>query len=80
MAVVPFPRTRNRTYILRQAERMAEISPSAAQNHLAHQLRVQREAMERRGIASNLIQAEVAEIEVAIRCAFGRLVTKGETA
>ena len=70
--VIPFPSTRRREFIRRHASRMAAL-PAMAEKHLAYQLRVQAETMERRGIAPDLIAAQVRGLESAIRCELWRV-------
>lgn len=48
--VKPFPLARRRAFVLKQARRMAAISVGAAERHLQNTLRIQQEAMLRRGI------------------------------
>jgi hypothetical protein len=70
--VIPFPLTRRREFIRRHASRMAALPVAAAEKHLAYQLRVQAETMERRGIAPDLIGPQVRWLETAIRCELWR--------
>jgi hypothetical protein len=70
--VLPFPRLRDRNYVLRHAARMAAVSERAAEKHLATQLDVQRATMARRGIASELIEKQIHALELAIRCELWR--------
>jgi hypothetical protein len=66
-AIVPFPIARRRTYIVRQANHSLCLNPDAAARYLEHQLRVQGEAVRRRGIAEGLIAREPKMMEAAIR-------------
>jgi hypothetical protein len=73
--VVPFPLTRRRDFLIRHVARMATLPPASAEKHLAHQLRVQAETMQRRGIRTALITAEVRALEIALRCEFCRVTS-----
>ncbi len=65
--VIPFPRTRDRDFAKRIARRMSELPPPTAEKHLANQLRVQVETMQRRGIAHDMIEEQRRQIEAAVR-------------
>jgi hypothetical protein len=65
--VFPFPLVRRRDFVLRNAARMAEASPTTADKLLVHAIGVQVETMVRRGVASNLIAREAQALENAIR-------------
>ncbi len=67
--VLPFPPSRRRDFVWRQARHMAELSPEAAERHLQRQLRVQGETMSRRRIAPATIDAELRQLERSIRTA-----------
>ena len=67
--VVPFPLSRRRHFIAKQARRVAELSPTAGEKHIAAQVKTQRDAMERKGIAVEIIERETAQLESAIRAA-----------
>jgi Family of unknown function (DUF6074) len=71
--ILPFPLTRRRGFICRHAARMAVLPPTRAERHLAYQLRLQVETMERRGVAADLITAHVRALETAIRCELWRV-------
>ena len=77
--VIPFPRARDRNFVNRHVARMADLEHARAEKHLACQLRIQAEAMGRRGIAGNLIAREVRSLERAIRGALSRIVFSGES-
>lgn len=68
--VIPFPLARRRKFIARQAEHAAEMTPDAAIRYLQYQLKVQRDAMQRKGIAAALIHRELQSMDQAIRAAF----------
>jgi Family of unknown function (DUF6074) len=65
--VVPFPRTRNRAFVRKHAWNAATMTPDGAENYLRRQLSTQRETMQRRGIDADIIDAEMAALERAIR-------------
>ncbi|WP_372422841.1 DUF6074 family protein [Salinarimonas chemoclinalis] len=64
-----FPIARRRDFVARHAARMAELSPRAAEKHLETQMRIQRETMQRRGVAPDVIDRELASMAGAIRAA-----------
>ena len=66
--VLPFPLVRRRNLIRRQARFYADQAPQAAEKNLAHQLKVQGEALVRKGVAPDVADAEVRSLERAIRC------------
>lgn len=72
--VVPFPYIRRRAFIERQAFRAAELNPDAGERHVHYQVKVQIDAMRRRGIAEELILREARCLEAAIRAALWRTV------
>jgi Family of unknown function (DUF6074) len=72
--VLPFPSTRRRGFVLRQARRMAELNQSAAENLLRGLLDQQSATMLRKAIAPDLIAAELTALEAAIRTELWRLV------
>lgn len=65
--VLPFPLTRRRDLIRRQARFYADQAPRAAEKNLAHQLKVQGEALIRKGVEPATAQDEVRSLELAIR-------------
>jgi hypothetical protein len=73
--VLPFPRSRDRAFILRHAGHVAGASTTAkAEAHLQRQLQIQRCTLERRGVAPVIIEAELKAIEGNIRAACWRLM------
>jgi hypothetical protein len=72
--VLPFPAYRRKRFVAKQATRMSCLSCDAAQNHLQHQLRVQADAMARKGISPELITEQQRRLERAIRAELWRLV------
>jgi hypothetical protein len=77
VTVVPFPLARRRDLIRRQAAWFVEQSHRAAERNLARQLDVQRETMRRRGVSARTAEAEIAELEAAIRARARRLKVEG---
>lgn len=75
--VLPFPRARHARFVARQAVRAAELAPAASERHIALQIKIQADAMARRGIASDLIEREARCLELAIRAALWRAVMSG---
>lgn len=65
--VFPFPISRRRSFIQRQADHATCLNPDAAARYLQYQLQVQGDAMRRRGVAENLIARELKCMEAAIR-------------
>jgi hypothetical protein len=65
--VLPFPILRRHGFVQRQAAHAAYMHPDASARYVEYQLRVQRDAMRRRGIAENLIARELQLMEAAIR-------------
>jgi hypothetical protein len=77
--VIPFPTARRRHFVARQAERMADLSRDAGERHLAQQIKVQRDAMTRKGIERDVIEREMLALERAIRSAlWGAIMTPGD--
>ncbi len=72
--VVPFPLTRRRAFIRRQAARIADAAPKTGEKLLAHSLRQQAATMTRRGIAEGIIERECRALECAIRAELWRVV------
>jgi hypothetical protein len=65
--IVPFPLASRRSMILRQARYAAVLHPDAAERHIQRQLKIQRQAMRRRGINEHLIAREINCLENSIR-------------
>jgi hypothetical protein len=59
---------------------MAELSPKAAEKHLAAQLALQARTMARKGIAAEAIEREQEGLETAVRAILWRVVLTGDTA
>jgi hypothetical protein len=71
--VLPFPRARNRPYVMRQALRMAAMTQKGAEGHLTYQLTIFRGSLLRRGLAAHLIDAQARDLEASIRAEFEKL-------
>jgi hypothetical protein len=74
--VIPFPLIRRRTFIDRQAARVADLNRDAGERHIAHQLEVQAGAMRRKGIDEALIAQQLLCMESAIRASLWRLAKR----
>jgi hypothetical protein len=72
--IVPFPLTRRRAFIRKHAARVAAATPATGEKLLAHQLRIQRATMAKRGIASEIVEAECKALENAISAELWRVV------
>jgi hypothetical protein len=72
--VIPFPVVRRVDFVWRHAARMSELRAKAAENHLASQLKIQRDTMTRKGVDPERIDQELATLEAAIRAELWRLV------
>ena len=72
--VLPFPRCRNRSFVLRHAARMASLPATTAEKHLAHLLAKTRETMRRRGVDPITVEADSKALECAIRAELWHLV------
>lgn len=70
--IIPFPINRRGPYIARQAHRAAELRPDACERYIAHQIKLQRDCMVRKGIEQWLIDRELGCLERAIRKQLGR--------
>src|SRR6266480_3958663 len=66
-AVVPFPLSRRRAMIDRQARYASALSAEAAERHIQQQLKVQEDAMRRKGIKQDLVERELRCMETTIR-------------
>ena len=75
--IVPFPLASRRSMILRQARYAAVLNPDAAERHIQQQLKIQGQAMRRRGIDEQLIVHEINSMETSIRATLLRAVSGG---
>jgi hypothetical protein len=64
--MIPFPLRRRVAFVERQADAISGMKPENAANYLAAQLKIQAEALERRGVAAERIQREITLLERAI--------------
>ena len=74
--VIPFPKTKNRPFIRKQAAHAAGMSEKGGNNYLRIQLDKQRDTMERRGIDPAVIDREIAAMDAAIRAELSRYGTR----
>jgi hypothetical protein len=75
--IVPFPMANRRSMILRQARYAAVLSPVAAERHIRQQLKVQAQAMRRKGIDERVIAREIDCLETSIWTTLLRDVSGG---
>jgi len=64
--VIPFPLSRRIAFVERHADIISGLPPKRAERHLAHQLKIQHEALERRGVDPERINRELTSLERAI--------------
>ncbi len=72
--IVPFPLTRRRAFIRRQAARIADVAPKTGQKLLANAVRLQATTMAKRGIGPDVVERECKALECAIRAELWRVV------
>jgi flagellar motility protein MotE (MotC chaperone) len=72
--IIPFPRTRDRAFVLRHAYRAWELNHRAAEKHISVQIDVQRSTMLRRGVDIDVVEQQCRALENAIRAELWRLV------
>ncbi len=72
--IVPFPPCRRSNFVTKQANRAAELHPDAGERHIQQQLKIQADAMRRKGVDEDLIAKELRCLEVAIRAALWNVV------
>jgi Family of unknown function (DUF6074) len=65
-AVLPFPILRRHGFVQKQASHAACMNPDSSARYIEYQIQVQREAMQRRGVAAKLIARELELMETAI--------------
>lgn len=65
--VVPFPLTRRRKFVMRQAAWFLRQRSDAAETNLRRELVRQRAALVRKGVCQSLAEVEVRAVERAIR-------------
>jgi Family of unknown function (DUF6074) len=71
--VLPFPRAKNRPYVMRQALRMAAMTQKGAEGHLTYQLTIFRGSLLRRGLDPHLIDSHARDLEESIRAEFEKM-------
>jgi hypothetical protein len=69
-AILPFPIARRRAFIQKQADHASLMNPDSGLRYVEYQLKLQAEAMRRRGIDEDLVQREIRCMESAIKAAF----------
>jgi uncharacterized membrane-anchored protein len=74
--IIPFPIIRRYKFVARQVSRVLELNPRTRERHIHLQLKIQAEAMRRKGIAPNLIVGELNSLEFVIRQALSRTLMK----
>lgn len=74
--VIPFPKTKNRPFIHKQAAHAAGMSEKGGNNYLRIQLDKQRDTMEQRGIDPAVIGREIAAMDAAIRAELSHYGTR----
>ena len=74
-AILPFPIIRRYNFIARQVSRVSELNAYSRERHIHLQLKIQADAMRRKGIADNLIARELKSMEFAVRKACRTSVT-----
>jgi hypothetical protein len=62
-SAIPFPLSRRVAFVRRHADIINGLEPKSTERHLAYQLKVQREALERRSVEPERIDREVASLE-----------------
>ena len=72
--IVPFPRSRHRSFVQKHAANIARMGSAAGERYLAQQLEFQREVMRKRGIEPKLAEPQLKALEAAIRAALWRVV------
>lgn len=79
--VLPFPSCHRAAFVRRHAGIIATLSQNGGERHLQRQLDIQSDAMERRGVADELIRMDRKALETAIRSELFRLgVARGGVA
>ncbi|TAH67631.1 MAG: hypothetical protein EWM45_06625 [Rhodopseudomonas palustris] len=72
--IVPFPPARRVDFVERHARMIAGMSAEAGEGHMQRQIDIQRQTLERKGVAADLIEAELKALESAIRAALWRTI------
>ena len=72
-SIIPFPLARRTAFIQRHAARMAALCPASAETYLALQIRIQAQAMQRRGVAAEIIVHEQEAMQRAVLSTLHRI-------
>jgi hypothetical protein len=72
--VVPFPLSKRRSFIARQAKRAAALNAAACERHIALQIEIQRDTLLRRGVEENILRRELKGMEASIRAALWEII------
>jgi Family of unknown function (DUF6074) len=75
--IVPFPLTRRRAFIAKQANHVSWMRPAAAEKYIQYQVKIQGDTLRRKGISEDLIQRELTCFEIAVRVALHRSLIGG---
>jgi uncharacterized protein DUF6074 len=70
--IVPFPLTRRRAFVAKQAAHAAWMRPAAAERYVRYQVQLQGDTMRRKGVPEDLVQRELKCFETAVRVALHR--------
>jgi hypothetical protein len=70
--ILPFPINRRYNFIARQVRRLFELHAYSRERHICLQLKIQADAMRRKGIADNLVARELKSMEFAVRKGLSR--------
>jgi hypothetical protein len=65
--ILPFPLARRRAFVRRQAAWYREQGHRAAERNLAHQLKLQRDVLLRRGVDPHVVAREIVALAAAVR-------------
>jgi hypothetical protein len=73
-AVLPFPIVRRHGFVAKQVAHASLMNPDSGVRYLQYQLKLQGDAMRRRGIDEDLVQRELRCMASTIRAAFAQNV------
>jgi hypothetical protein len=73
-AILPFPIVRRHGFVAKQVAHASLMNPDSGVRYLQYQLKLQGDAMRRRGIDEHLVQRELRCMASAIRAAFAQKV------
>ena len=71
-AVLPFPIMRRHGFVAKQVAHASLMNPDAGVRYLQYQLKLQGDAMRRRGVDEHIVQRELRCMASAIRAAFAQ--------